>query len=102
MMDKYLFFKMLLIGILTMHIEKNIPRIFFLFLGKKNPKSVGTNTCLKFSGIAGYHILAKEKRGESLLSSPVIAFFISRAAITLNVIPLPPNPRAKKLLGNFS
>lgn len=39
MMDKYLFFKMLLIGILTMHIEKNIPRIYFLFLGKKNPKS---------------------------------------------------------------
>lgn len=38
MMDKYLFFKMLLIGILTIHIEKNIPRTFLPFLGKKNPK----------------------------------------------------------------
>jgi hypothetical protein len=44
MMDKYLFFKMLLIGILTIHIEKNIPRIYFLFLGKKNPKSVVRST----------------------------------------------------------
>ncbi len=43
MMDKYLFFKMLLIGILTIHIEKNIPRIYFLFLGKKNPKSAVLN-----------------------------------------------------------
>ncbi len=38
MMDKYLFLKMLLIGILTIHIEKNIPSIFVRFLGKKNPK----------------------------------------------------------------
>ena len=36
MMDKYLFLKMLLTGILTMHIEKNIPGSFLLFLGKKN------------------------------------------------------------------
>jgi len=37
MMDKYLFLKRLLIGILTIHIEKNIPTVFLRFLGKKNP-----------------------------------------------------------------
>jgi hypothetical protein len=45
--------------------------------------------------------LSNEKISASLFFFPFISEAMISPATWLNVIPLPPNPRAKKLFGNF-
>jgi len=54
---------MLLIVILTMHIEKNIPMDFFNILGKKNPKSL--ELARSPTGNSDHFRFPGEKKGQS-------------------------------------